>query len=311
MWQLWLLLTSLFVYRNDAVHVANHQYHYKVSESPYHDVNAIYLSMDIHDANHNWASYLDHTANPNHTLKSVHKHHNNDYLLIISEGPSPDTIMYWEIVSFSTSNTISYSYHFGWKDAYSHIMCNKGRRCCKITYTPIGTVNKRRAQAPTHNITQRIRNNTQTQLNVSALITMLHERDEALIGLQHTLQVILIIIGIIVLSVVVLLAMYYYCSRDATIYRVQQVHAYDNKKYAAEEGSGNAQHERVPERTEIRKEGIATVVARWEPERFNDMLVNSDGVQKAIMDDIIVGMETEEGKNSNHRKESTSYIRSN
>eukprot|EP01083_Nonionella_stella_P109199 318168_1 len=205
------------------------------------------------------------------------------------------------------------SYQFGHMYPRLDVIYTDGDSLCLVRRCRrISTVNKRRVQPTlpsnrTHNLTlPTLHNhtmNTQTQLNISDLITMLHERDRALIALQNTVQVIMIIIGVVIIAVVLVLTMCYYHSRDLTNSRVPQVHGCENNNYNDEdnEGSGNVktdreQSEHVQDMTRISKEGIATVVGHWEPERFHDMLVNSDGVQKAIMDDIIVGMKTEEGE---------------
>eukprot|EP01083_Nonionella_stella_P170546 580597_1 len=342
-----LLLTLVLFCRHHAIGtMMNNQYHYEVTESPDKCLNGIYWSVDIAHSNHDWTSHLVHTANPNCTLKSVYKHERGKHFLIISHGPPPVQIMYWEIVALSPKK----SYQFGHMYPRLDVIYTDGDSLCLVRRCRrISTVNKRRVQSTlpnnqTHNLTQPTLNNhtmnTQTQLNISDLITMLHERDRALIALQNTVQVIMIVIGVVIIAVVLVLTMCYYHSRDRALIalqntvqvimivigvviiavvlvltmcyyhsrdltnsRVPQVHGCENNNYNDEdnEGSGNVktdreQSEHVQDMTRISKEGIATVVGHWEPERFHDMLVNSDGVQKAIMDDIIVGMKTEEGE---------------
>ena len=54
-------------------------------------------------------------------------------------------------------------------------------------------------------------------------------------------------------------------------------------------------HRIKPER--VKREGIQTVLGRFEPERFSDAINNLPAVQDAVLDGIMDEMETEEGRN--------------
>ena len=124
----------------------------------------------------------------------------------------------------------------------------------------------------------------------------IHKKMEELQGNSAHCEVIrttlIIIVAVLVCVCILIAALWYRSYRKSKIHRIQQIPRFV-KKYEPQR-SVLQQHrsQNLKVNREIQTEGDETIVARFEPEKFSDLLDNSQMVQNVIVDDIINDLQT-------------------
>ena len=127
------------------------------------------------------------------------------------------------------------------------------------------------------------------------------ELEKELDNLKMMRAVLIVAIAIISILFICLLVLWSRSCRNAQIQRVHQMRQYVKKN----EPQKSVLNKRGLVAGPTKKEMKQTIVSRWQPENFSDLLDNSQMVQNVIVDDIVNHMETEGLENVTAAPENT------
>ena len=124
----------------------------------------------------------------------------------------------------------------------------------------------------------------------------MHKKMEKLQGhLAHCeviITILIIIVAVLICVCVLIGALWYLSYRKSKLHRIQQmprfVKRYEPQRSVLQQHRG----QNLKVKREIKTEGDETIVARFEPEKFSDLLNKSQMVQNVIVDDIINDLQT-------------------